>query len=134
MNINRETIMKVLAVAAVLYILFGRKDKEVKKAEKFNYYREGCGLGLEPCPPTGHIRMRELCPGGLGECFSMPSSSSHIRMREEKDKFLNLDGDFTKGHIKTLPVGNIMNSTFVGHHIRRDRRNNMLNSMMRRWC
>ena len=107
MNISNESLLKILAVAAVAYFLLSGSSTP----EKFMYGNDG--LGLVP----QHIRQEQPGPG------------LHIRMRE--DPFLNAAGGFT-GHIRTNPMGgNVMNSQYISHHIRRDRRNNMLNSMMR---
>jgi hypothetical protein len=43
------------------------------------------------------------------------------------------DGGYDNSNlsVNTAPMGNIMGSQHITNHIRRDRRNNMLNSMMR---
>ncbi len=101
MNISNESLLKILAVAAVAYFLLSGSSTP----EKF-MYQDNITLGLSP----QHIRMRQE-PGPLG---------SHIRTRQ-----------LTNSDLSVNPMGNIMNSQYIGHHIRRDRRNNMLNSMMR---
>jgi len=108
MNISNESLLKILAVAAIAYFLLSGSST-TPKPEKFMY--QGCdGLGLN-CPQ--HIRTRQG-----------PFNESHIRTRADDYVDSNLS-------VNSVPMGNIMNSQYIGHHIRRDRRNNMLNSMMR---
>ncbi len=102
MNISNESLLKILAVAAVAYFLLSGSSTP----EKFMYQDN---MSLAAVPPS-YIRMRQDQPGpGL-----------HIRTRQ-----------LTNSDLSVNPMGNIMNSQYIGHHIRRDRRNNMLNSMMR---
>jgi hypothetical protein len=82
-------------------------------------YENGGTLSLVAVPPS-YIRMRQEQPEPGQGPFG-----NHIRTRQ----------GYTEGnHIRTNPMepmGNIMGSQIITNHIRRDRRNNMLNSMMR---
>ena len=119
MNISNESLLKILAVAAVAYFLLSGSSTK-PKPEKFMYQPDGLGLVVQS--PSSYIRTRQ----GQGPF----NETNHIRMRETNPY---LGGPGYTGNIRTnpAPIANIMNSSYIGHHIRRDRRNNMLNSMMR---
>jgi len=118
MNISNESLLKILAVAAVAYFLLSGSSTK-PKPEKFMYGDND--LGAVPPNYTSYIRKRQVCPGP--EC----PGPFHIRTRQG----FTSSNDTVNAHIRTNPMGNIMQSQHIGHHIRRDRRNNMLNSMMR---
>jgi hypothetical protein len=111
MNISNESLLKILAVAVVAYFLLSGSSTK-PKPEKFMY--QGCsGLGLD-C--AQHIRMRQ----GQG-------NFEGLRIRTRADDYVDSNLSVNPAPI----MGNIMGSQYISNHIRRDRRNNMLNSMMR---
>jgi hypothetical protein len=110
MDINFETIIKIIIVIILLNCLFGSSN------EGFKRIRSDDTLGLS----QQHIRMRQNAelPGSLPQRIRRGFTDSQMAVES-----FQMPGD-------PVPPMHIMSSQYVKNHIRANRRNNMLYSMM----